>query len=379
MPPAADAFPPPESAGGWPVLTGEDVRRLGHMDPAGLAAVRAWLRRSDDRPFAAVVIRHGQIVLEEERGRSAVASTENVKSCAKAICATVLAIAAETSRRGETPHRLTFDDPAFRHIPWAHPLSDPRKAAISVRQLLNHTSGITPERSGLKNQEPWEHILGHVPGDPAATLAFGPGTDLGYSTHALYHAALVCERVAGVPYDRFATEVLLKPLGIERWWFETITGDARHGTHASHALGLPARALARIAYCLLRGGRWRDRQVVPEWFVEETGHPTHSVRGIKDFGREAQTFSHAWELPGQQPPPPDPAGASVRSGEPTPSSGHGVPPDARAKHGSSGQLIAFVPSLDLVVTRQTGGSGRWPFEEYLRLVCAACLLPGPPR
>jgi hypothetical protein len=34
-------------------------------------------------------------------------------------------------------------------------------------------------------------------------------------------------------------------------------------------------------------------------------------------------------------------------------------------------LLAFVPSLDLVVTRQTGGSGAWPFEEYLRRACAA--------
>jgi CubicO group peptidase (beta-lactamase class C family) len=349
------------------------------MDPAALAALRDWLRRSDDRPFAAVVVRHGHVVLEEERGRSAVTSTENVKSCAKAICATVLAVAAEASQRGETPHRLTFDDPAFEHIPWAHPLSDPRKAAISVRQLLNHTSGITPERSGIKNQGPWEHILGHLPGDPAAALAFDPGTDLGYSTHALYHASLVCERVTGVPYDRFATEALLRPLGIEHCWFETIPGDARHGTHPSHALGLPARALARIAYCLLHRGRWGQRQVVPEWFVEETGHPTHTVRGIKDFGREAQTFSHAWELPGQQPPPAGPGAPSAdSSGAPSPYGWSGIPPDARAKHGSGGQLMAFVPSLDLVVTRQTGGSGRWPYEEYLRLACAACLPPAVP-
>jgi hypothetical protein len=32
---------------------------------------------------------------------------------------------------------------------------------------------------------------------------------------------------------------------------------------------------------------------------------------------------------------------------------------------------SFVPSLDLVVTRQTGGSGAWPFEECLRQACAA--------
>ena len=38
---------------------------------------------------------------------------------------------------------MAFDDPAFDFIPWAKPLSDPRKAKITVKQLLNHTSGIT--------------------------------------------------------------------------------------------------------------------------------------------------------------------------------------------------------------------------------------------
>jgi hypothetical protein len=41
--------------------------------------------------------------------------------------------------------------------------------------------------------------------------------------------------------------------------------------------------------------------------------------------------------------------------------------------GSGGQLIAFVPGLDLVVTRQTGSSSDWQFEELLRRACAAVL------
>ena len=56
-------------------------------------------------------------------------------------------------------------------------------------------------------------------------------------------------------------------------------------------------------------------------------------------------------------------------------SGHGIPADARSKPGSGGQMIAFVPSLDLVITRQTGSSGEWPFEEYLRQTCAAVIGP----
>ena len=36
-------------------------------------------------------------------------------------------------------------------------------------------------------------------------------------------------------------------------------------------------------------------------------------------------------------------------------------------------LSRSCPSLDLVVTRQTGSSGEWEFEEYLRRACAAVL------
>jgi hypothetical protein len=45
--------------------------------------------------------------------------------------------------------------------------------------------------------------------------------------------------------------------------------------------------------------------------------------------------------------------------------------DARYKPGSGGQLLAFVPSLDLVIARQTGGSGQWEYEEFLGRACDA--------
>jgi hypothetical protein len=49
----------------------------------------------------------------------------------------------------------------------------------------------------------------------------------------------------------------------------------------------------------------------------------------------------------------------------------GIPADARYKPGSGGQLLAFVPSLDLVLARQTGLSGDWDYEEFLRRACDA--------
>jgi CubicO group peptidase (beta-lactamase class C family) len=358
-------FPPKESEGGWRKLQSEEeIRRVAGMDPVKLEALREWLLQSDHRPFAAVVIRNGHIVLEVERGNSAKTDSRRVASVSKAVCATVLAIASDRSQRGLTPRKMSFDDRAFDFIPWAKPLSDPRKELITVRQLLNHTSGICPEATGAPNDGSWEYVLGHSGDERTAKLAFDPGKGCGYSTHALAHAALVCETVTGMPYDQFAIESLFRPIGVEHWWFQFYEGGEKYGRHPSHGMGMPARDLARIAYCMLRGGQWNGSQVIPKWFVAETAAPTHQVTTPElRWKLNPAIFSHGWELPAR-------LTGDAAKGERT---GAGIPLDARAKPGSGGQYMAFVPSLDLVITRQTGSSGDWQFEEYLRRACEAVL------
>jgi CubicO group peptidase (beta-lactamase class C family) len=359
-------YPPPESAGGWRTLSDpQDLRRLAGVDPAKLSELREWLCQSDSRNFAAVVVRRGYLVLEVERGNSAKTDSRRVASVSKAVCATVLGIAADQSQRGLVPRRMAFADRAFDFIPWARPLSDPRKANITVKQLLNHTSGLCPEATGAPNDGSWEYVLGHTGDERTAKLAFDPGTGCGYSTHALAHTALVCETVTGRPYDQYAIDALFKPIGLERWWFQYYDGGKKYGRHPSHGLGMPARDLARLAYCLLRHGRWQTRQVIPTWFVDQTAAPTHEVKTPEmRWQLNPQIFSHGWELPARH---------WSQGGR----SSAGIPADARYKPGSGGQLIAFVPSLDLVITRQTGSSGDWPYEDYLRRACAAMLSHAP--
>jgi len=84
---ASDYFPPPESRGGWRKLENpEDVCRLAGVDPDKLAGLNQWLLDSDKRDFAAVVIRHGYIALEVERGNSAGTDSRRVASVSKSIC-----------------------------------------------------------------------------------------------------------------------------------------------------------------------------------------------------------------------------------------------------------------------------------------------------
>lgn len=357
--PSASYFPSPESQGGWrQVETEAEIETIFGMDRHKVAELRQWLLDSDDRPFAAVVIRHGTIVLQVERGNNAATDSRRVASVSKAVCATVLAIASERSQQGLTPRKMRLDDKAFEFIPWAHPLSDPRKEQITVKQLLNHTSGICPEALGARNDGTWDYILGHSGDARTSSLAFTPGTACGYSTHGLVHAALVCETVTGMPYDEFAIAALFKPLGIEHWWFQYYDGGGV-GRKPSHGLGLPARELARIGYCMLHNGQWREQAVIPKWFVEQTALPSHSVTTPEMRWKiNPAVFTLGWELP------------SLHFTE---SDKHiaGIPADARYKPGSGGQLLAFVPSLDLVIARQTGLSGGWDYEEFLRRACEA--------
>jgi len=351
-------FPLPESKGGWRKIENtEEIVRLANVDPKKLKDFREWLLESDDRNFAAIVIRHGYIVLEIERGNSAKIDSSRVASVSKAICATVLAIASQQSQEGRTPRKMRFDDLAFQFIPWANPLSDPRKAQITVKQLLNHTSGICPEATGAPNSGAWEFILGHSGDERTAKLAFDPGTACGYSTHAFAHAALVCETVTGMHYDKFAIEALFKPIGVEHWSFQYFDGGEKYGRHPSHGMGMPARDLARIAYCMLRQGAWKGEQIIPKWFVSETAAPTHDVKTPElRWKFNPKIFSHGWQLPALH------FSQNERSDK-------DIPADARYKPGSGGQLIAFVPSLDLVIARQTGSSGNWEYDECLRRAC----------
>src|SRR5258708_39673719 len=79
-------FPPPELQGGWRKLDSDDeIRRLAGIDPTKLADLKAWLLASDERDFAAVVIRNGYIVLEIERGNRAQSDARRVASVSKAI------------------------------------------------------------------------------------------------------------------------------------------------------------------------------------------------------------------------------------------------------------------------------------------------------
>ena len=101
---------------------------------------------------------------------------------------------------------------------------------ITLRQLLNHTSGLTDYFYGYTRWEeertPLEpaFVLDFVRGRP---LDFEPGTDWRYTNTAFYLAGLIVERVTGRPWGETVIEEIARPLGLERVVLCDEAGGAR--------------------------------------------------------------------------------------------------------------------------------------------------------
>lgn len=106
--------------------------------------------------------------------------------------------------------KLSLDDPLSKFY-WDAPED---KADVTLRQLLNHTSGI---QAGFRSE--WEY-------DPSSRESFErmmlklpmestPGTKWEYSNSAYVLVAAIVERVSKRPFEEFCIEALFKPAGMK--------------------------------------------------------------------------------------------------------------------------------------------------------------------
>jgi CubicO group peptidase (beta-lactamase class C family) len=112
--------------------------------------------------------------------------------------------------------RLSLDDPASKHLPElaSMPLPTRDAPAITIRHLMTHSAGF-PE------DNPWGDRQLAVPNDVLgawlrAGLPFStaPGTAFEYSNYGFALLGRIVSRASGMPYERYVTEQILRPLGM---------------------------------------------------------------------------------------------------------------------------------------------------------------------
>jgi CubicO group peptidase (beta-lactamase class C family) len=197
---------------GTPAEAGLDAARLEQVG----GVIEAAIADSTIPGAVVLVARGGIVVLHRAWGmRSLVPVSEPMTRDTifdLASCTKPLATAPSVMKLVEAG-RVRLQDPVARYLPG---FEAEGKGAITVAQLLTHTSGLAAyapvdsiaARWGRPTVEGvWEWITTHPPVDE-------PGSRFRYSDLNYVTLARLVERVSGRPLDRFAAEELYGPLGM---------------------------------------------------------------------------------------------------------------------------------------------------------------------
>ncbi|MFG3698101.1 serine hydrolase domain-containing protein [Micromonospora sp. NPDC047620] len=109
--------------------------------------------------------------------------------------------------------RVELDGPVHRHLP-EFTMADPRAARITVRQLLDQTSGMSDTTFPAFSRPQPGSLREAVAGMRTARLAAAPGTRWEYHNPNFQVAARLVEVVSGLPFDEYLRKRVFAPLGM---------------------------------------------------------------------------------------------------------------------------------------------------------------------
>lgn len=150
----------------------------------------------------------------------------------------------------------SIDDPVSKYYPeW----KQGRKQAITIRQLLNHTSGMQNEGSQEVESSPDVVQLAL-----AAELTDEPGTRFYYNNKAVNLLAGIVQKASGKKMDALLRSELFGPLGITDFvWARDSAGNP----YSYARLQILPEDMAKLGQLVLDRGRWNGTQLIaPEWF-----------------------------------------------------------------------------------------------------------------
>ncbi|HWB77506.1 MAG TPA: serine hydrolase [Nannocystaceae bacterium] len=209
-----------------------------------------------------------------------------------------------------------------------------RKAEVTLRHLLTHTSGIA-HRQGANVINREADRVAFVLESEVSTL---PGTVFSYNNEAVQLLAAIVLAASGEPLDAYMNRRLFEPLGIREWSWEK---DRAGNVMAYYGLSLHARDLAKIGVLMLDGGRWEGKQIVPASFV--------AAATVEQFANSSHGF--LWWLRRSAPT------FALRDADVETLAKHGVAPTS-ALQSLVGQRFPGTVALWLAVADRCDASGR---------------------
>jgi hypothetical protein len=258
--------------------------------PSGLAAERLL---ADERTDGVIVLRRGEVVLEEYRRGQQPDDVHLLQSVSKSITGSLAGILVE---RGE----LAPDELVTAYVP---ELAGSSFDGASVRDLLDMRAGtrfnedyadLTSDLRASEAQFGWAPGERPSPDSVAYLASLGNHREHGgrfeYRSILTDLLGLVIERASGTPFAETLGRELWSPLGAETDAYVTV--DAEGFAVADGGICVTLRDLARFGRMVLDRGAVDGRQIVPADWLDDT------LAGGADSAAAFAQDEHSASMPG---------------------------------------------------------------------------------
>ncbi len=335
---------------GWPTSKPSDEG----LDPAVIGGmVRAIVDREMTLVHSVLVARRGRLVVEEYFYGFDRDTWHDMRSASKTVTSTLIGLAVDEGRIESVRASALRFFPRYRqYANW-----DPRKARITVRDLLTMSSGLDANDSDpssvasegayqSQTERPdWIKLALDAPmiADPGSQPLYG-------GANPLILGGILAESLEE-PVEWFAHRTLFGPLGVAKYkWLLDPTGVVYMGG----GLHMRPRDMAKYGQLYLNGGVWRGKRILPEaWVRESWGR----YGRLAPLDRNGHQYGYLWWH------------HVYRVGDRT--------VETVEARGAGGQYIFVIPSLELVAVITSGnfrnGRYRQPEEILKRFILPAVL------
>jgi len=231
-----------------------------------------------------MLLRHGHVVAEGWWSPYRPEYPHLLFSVSKSFTSTAVGLAVAEGR-------LSTDDPVLDFFPDERPSETETGdflASLSVQHLLTMTTGHVVDTWPFlveRSDGDWIKAFLNVP------IVHPPGTHFLYNTGATYILSAIVQKTTGMKLIDYLQARLFDPLGIQNaTWQESPQGIAVGG----YGLSLKTEDLARFGQLYLQQGRWGDRQILPEAWVEAA--TSAQVSGSNDNTQSDWTQGYGYQF-----------------------------------------------------------------------------------
>jgi CubicO group peptidase (beta-lactamase class C family) len=244
---------------------------------AQIDAYLAQAMRSTALPGLSIVVTHGDHLVHatgsghDSAGKPITAQTPmRVASLSKSFTAAAVMTLVDSGK-------VALDEPVARQLPEFR-MADPRASRITVRQLLNQTSGLADGGVDLVKAESSTSLAGYIAALRSGRLTADPGTRWAYCNVNYEVAARLVEVAGGVDFGDYLHQHVFGPLGMSG----SALGDRQitpaRGYDSLFGLWVARDEIGQYSTRGGSGGVVTDASDMGRWLISQTGNGPQLVR-----------------------------------------------------------------------------------------------------